>query len=187
MAYADIFAVEARGMFSPPNGNEPQMIPDYWRETPESEPRTDLPDLSDAELIALGWKGPIEYTPYDFYTQDRIWNRETREWDIVELNQPDKEQRVNYQEFWNQLISTGAYTTIKTLAKQSLEVNTIATEFIALLNDAKNKNANVVKIQEVLFEIIGNIPFTQEELTEIQSAFTEGGLYSIYTLEPPTA
>ena len=65
-------------------------------------------------------------------------------------------------------------------------MNTIATEFIALLSDAKNGNANVAKIQEVLFEIVGNIPFTQEELTEIQSAFTNAGMYSIYTLEPPT-
>ena len=186
MAYADIFATEARGMFSPPNGDNPRTIPDYWRETPESELRTDLPDLSDAELNSLGWKGPIEFPSADRYTQDVIWNRETREFDVVEIDQFNKEKRVNYQEFWNQLISTGAYTKIKTLAKQSLEVNTISTEFIALLSDAKNRNANVTKIQEVLFEIVENIPFTTEELAEIQNAFTEGGLYSIYTLEPPT-
>lgn len=180
----DIFQIEARGLFSPPNGAEPQLIPDYWRETPDTEPRTDLPELSDAELNVLGWKGPIEYPDFNLY--DRVWNTQTREWDLVELNEYEKNQRINYQEFWNQLITTGAYTTIKTLAKQSLEVNTIATEFIALLSDAKNGNANVAKIQEVLFEIVGNIPFTQEELTEIQSAFTNAGMYSIYTLEPPT-
>lgn len=186
MAYADIFATEARGMFSPPNGNEPQMIPDYWRETPESEPRTDLPDLSDAELNALGWKGPIENPTFDPYSHEVIWNRETREWNIIELDLEQKKIRVDYQKFWNQLIASGAYNTIKTLAKQSLEVNTIVTEFIAFLNDAKNNNANTTKIQDIIFEIIKNIPFTQEELTEIQNAFTESGLYSIYTLEPPT-
>ena len=180
----DIFQIEARGLFSPPNGAEPQLIPDYWRESPDSEVRTDLPTLSDTELNNLGWKGPIEYP--DFHIYDRIWNTQTREWDLIELEQYEKEKRVNYQKFWNQLITTGAYTTIKTLAKQSLEVNTIATEFIALLSDAKNGNANVAKIQEVLFEIIENIPFTAEELQEIQSAFTAGGLYSVYTLEPPT-
>lgn len=180
----DIFQIEARGLFSPPNGADPQLIPDYWRETPDSEPRTDLPELSDAELNALGWKGPIEYP--DFHIYDRVWNTETREWDLIELQSYEKERRINYQWFWDKLITTGAYTTIKTLAKQSLEVNTIATEFIALLSDAKNKNANIDKIQEVLFEIVENIPFTQEELGEIQSAFTGAGMYSVYTLEPPT-
>lgn len=184
MAYADFFATEARGMFSPPNGAEPQIIPDYWRETPDSEPRTDLPDLSDAELNALGWKGPIEYTPYDFYTQDRIWNTETREWDIVEIDRNTKEKRVNYQKFWDELIETSAYDTIKTFAKESLEINTIVTEFIALISDAKNDNANISRFQEVLLEIIESIPFTQSELTKIQNAFTAGGLYSIYKIDP---
>lgn len=180
----DIFQIEARGLFSPPNGAEPQLIPDYWRETPDTEPRTDLPELSDAELNNLGWKGPIEYP--DFHIYDRVWNTQTREWDLIELSEYEKEQRVNYQKFWNELIETSAYNIIKTLAKQSLEINTVVTEFIALLTDAKNGNGNIIKIQEVLSEIIENIPFTQEELAEIQSAFTEGGLYSVYTLEPPT-
>lgn len=176
--------IQSRGLFSPPNGAEPQLIPNYWRETPDSEPRVDLPELSDAELNALGWKGPIEYPDLNIY--DRVWNTETREWELVELDLYKKEKKINYQWFWDKLITTNAYNTIKTLAKQSLEVNTIATEFIALLSDAKNKNANIAKIQEVLFEIIENIPLTQEELGEIQTAFNNAGMYSIYTLEPPT-
>ena len=59
----DIFEVEARGMFSPPNGNHPQAIPDLWRSAPGEEVRTDLPSLSDEELNALGWKGPIQMPP----------------------------------------------------------------------------------------------------------------------------
>jgi hypothetical protein len=178
----DIFEIEARGMFSPPNGNDPQMIPDYWRETPDTEPRTDLPELSDEELNALGWKGPIADVPYNFYTQDKTWNKQTREYDVTELDQFNKEKRVNYQLFWDNLIDTSAYTIIKASASQSLEVNTVATEFIALLSDAKNNHANVAKIQEVLLEIMENIPFGEEELEEIETAFTESGMYSVYTL-----
>lgn len=185
MAYADIVSTEKRGLFSPPNGNHPQIIPDYWRETPDSKPRTDLPDLSDAELNDLGWKGPIERN-FDRYTQDATWNRETREWDISEISEFDKQKRVNYQRFWDILIDTSAYLKIKSSASQSLLANTLATEFIALLSDAKNGNANVTKIQQSLFEIIENTSFTEEELGEIQSAFTNAGMYSIYTLEPPT-
>ena len=178
----DFLEIEERGMFSPPNGASPQIIPDYWRNTPDEEPRTDLPELTDEELNALGWKGPIAMVPFDFYTQDRVWNTQTREWDILELDQIEKEKRVNYQKFWDDLINTSAYTTIKATASQSLLANTLATEFIALLTDAKNGRANVLKIQEELLEIIQNIQFTEEEFEEIQTVFTDSGMYSVYTL-----
>ena len=183
MAYVDIFATEARGMYSPPNGNDPQFIPDYWRATPSTEPRTDLPDLTDKQLNALGWKGPIADVSFDFYTQDKVWNKETREYNILELDQNQKENKVNYQQFWDKLLNTGAYTTIKTASTQSLQANTLATEFIALMSDAKRGQANIVKIQEVLTDIISGIAFNAEELAEIQTAFTQSGMSAIYTLE----
>lgn len=181
MAYADIFATEARGMYSPPNGAEPQILPDYWKNAPDEEPRTDLPDLNDTELNSLGWKGPIELN-IDNYTHYNVWNTQTREWDILELSQEEKEKRVNYQKFWDDLIDTSAYAKIKATASQSLLANTLATEFIALLTDAKNNRANVTKIQSELLEIVENIPFTIEELAEIQTAFESSGMHSIYTL-----
>ncbi len=181
----DIFEIEARGMFSPPNGNHPQVIPDLWRSAPGEEVRTDLPSLSDEELNALGWKGPIEMPPLEgtsYYTHNYEWNKETREYDVIEVDEFEKRRRVNYQQFWDGLINTSAYSTIKATASQSLEVNTVATEFIALLSDAKNKHANVEKIQEVLTEIMVNIPFSEEELEEIQEIFVNSGMFAVYTL-----
>jgi hypothetical protein len=72
--------------------------------------------------------------------------------------------------------------TIKASSSQSLPTNTIVTEFIALLSDAKNGRANVDKIQEELSEILENISFTEDELGEIETAFTNSGMYSVYTL-----
>ena len=43
-------------MWSPPNGAAPQMLPDFWKDNPEDTLRTDLPDKTDDELVALGWK-----------------------------------------------------------------------------------------------------------------------------------
>jgi hypothetical protein len=63
--------------------------------------------------------------------------------------------------------------------------NTLATEFIALMSDAKMVIANVEKIQQShLNEIVSKyflllIP----ELAEIQTAFTESGMFAVYTLE----
>jgi hypothetical protein len=43
------------------------------------------------------------------------------------------------------LITTGAYTKIKTAATQSLLANTLATEFIALMSDAKRQSSKYYK------------------------------------------
>ncbi len=205
MAYVDFAATEARGMYSPPNGNDPQMLPDYWREVIGGPIRTDLPDLTNEELNALGWKGPIQTPPLpgtSYFTHDYQWNKETREYDVTEISEYDKQRRVQYQQFWNFLVNgvniksidengeltlittdSIAYQKIKDTAKVSLEANTIATEFIALMSDAKAGRANVVKIQEVLTDIISGIPFNAEELGEIQEAFTQSGMFAVYTLE----
>ena len=184
MAYVDLAATEARGRYSPPNGNDPQTIPDLWRPAPGEEIRTDLPDLTNEELNALGWKGPIAMpTNIDYFTHSYKWNNETREYDATELSEYEKQRRIQYQRFWDDLITTSAYTKIKTAAGQSLLANTLATEFIALMSDAKRGQANIIKIQEVLTDIISGIAFNAEELAEIQTAFTQSGMSAIYTLE----
>ena len=53
MAYTDFAATEARGMWSPPNGAAPQMLPDLWRDNPGDAVRTDIPDKTDDELVAM--------------------------------------------------------------------------------------------------------------------------------------
>jgi len=185
MAYVDLAATEARGRYSPPNGNDPQTIPDLWRPAPGEEIRTDLPDLTDAELNALGWKGPIQmpFSGTSYFTHDHQWNTETREYDATEITEYEKQRRVQYQQFWDKLLNTNAYIKIKTAASQSLLANTLATELIELMSDAKRGQANIIKIQEVLTDIISGITFNEEELAEIQTAFTQSGMFAIYTLE----
>lgn len=182
----DIFEIEARGMFSPPNGNHPQSIPDRWRENPGDEVRTDLPELTNEELNALGWKGPIQMPPTpgtSHFTHNYEWNTETREFDATEIDEYEKRRRVDYKKFWNLLLDTSAYAKIKSTASTSLAANTLATEFIALISDAKRDEAKVEKIQQTLLEIISNVSFTAEELTELQETFAKSGMSAIYTLE----
>jgi hypothetical protein len=47
--------------YSPPSGNYPQSLPDYWR-FDNGTIRRDLQTLDDEELHAWGWSGPI-YMP----------------------------------------------------------------------------------------------------------------------------
>lgn len=177
----DIFQREARGLYSPPNGSNPQILPDMWKSSPDAETAIDLAELTDEELNALGWKGPIQMPPLpgtSFYTHSYEWNNETRSYDAFEL--PFK--TVDYQRFWEDLISTSAYSTIKESASQSLKVNTITTEFIALLTDAKNGRAKVDNIQGSLNEIVANVSFTEQEFAEIQKVFVDSGMFTTYTL-----
>jgi hypothetical protein len=173
-----------RGQYSPPTKNHPQQLPDYWK-FEDGTIRTDLPELSDDELAELGWHGPIQMPPFEgtsYFTHSYEWNSETLSFDAVDLQEEEKRKMVRYQKFWDDLINTTAYKKIKTISSQSLLANTIATEFIALLTDAKNNHANVEKIQEVLLEIVENIPFSQEELGEIEKIFIDSGMYAVYTL-----
>jgi hypothetical protein len=173
-------------LYSPPSRNYPQELPDYWR-FEDGTVRTDLQTLTNTQLKALGWHGPITM-PQDiegtsFYTHNYTWNSETVSFDVEEVSQYEKQRRVDYRGFWNGLINgSGAYQKIKDSAKTSLEVNTVVTEFIALITDAKSGNANVEKIQAALTEILSVVTFTASELTEIQNLFVSSGMFAVYTL-----
>jgi len=186
MAYTDFAATEARGMWSPPNGAAPQMLPDRWKDNPEDALITDLPDKTDDELIALGWK-KVDMPSYAtngaaFFSNSYAWNSSTKVYDATELETYEKEQRVDYDRFWNDLLDTNVYATMKTAASSALAANTLLTEFIALLDDAKREFANTIKMQASITEILAGITFSTDELAELQTLFDSTGMSSIYTL-----
>jgi len=166
-----------------PNGAYPQELPDYWKFA-DGTIRTDLQTLGDEELASLGWfPAPMPPTPgTSYFTHAYEWNSDTLSFDATELDEYEKRRRVNYNLFWENLINSTAYSSIKTASSQSLLANTLATEFIALISDAKNDRANVEKIQESLNQILLNISFSDEELVEIQGIFTNSGMFAVYTL-----
>ena len=186
MAYTDFAATEARGMWSPPNGAAPQMLPDQWKDNPEDELRYDLPDKTDDELVALGWKKVImpsyEANGAAFFNNSYEWNSSTRAYDATELETFDKERRIDYDRFWANLLETDVYTTMKTAASTALAANTLLTEFIALLDDAKRGFANTTKMQASITGILAGITFSADELAELQTIFDSTGMSAIYTL-----
>lgn len=186
MAYADIDATMARGMWSPPNGAAPQIIPDQWKENPGDALRFDLPDKTDDELVALGWL-KVDMPSYEtngaaFFSHSYEWNSSTRTYDATELEDHEKKERINYDRFWTELLDTDVYTTMKTAASTSLAANTFLTEFIALLDDAKRGQYNTTKIQASITGIITGITFSTDELAEIQTLFDSTGMSAVYTL-----
>jgi hypothetical protein len=79
------------------------------------------------------------------------------------------------------MVST-VYASIREQSFVSLPMNTLATEFIALIGDAKAGRANEVAIQASMDAILSTGTFTEAQLTELGAALAAGNLDGIYTL-----
>ena len=197
-------------LYSPPNRSYPQEIPNYWR-FEDGTVRTDLQTLTDAELEALGWHGPITM-PDDIpntsqRTHSYTWNSNTLSFDVKEL---DKDM-IDYGYFWRLLVNgvdvgdlddpdlvaisnfdgghphmggtdAIAYKKIKEIAKTSLEVNVLVTEFISLIFDARLGNIDAKNIQKTISEIMNLVSFNEAELLELRKIFSVTNMDIKYTL-----
>ena len=88
----------------------------------------------------------------------------------------------DYFTFWDALTTSTIYTAIRTQSFTSLPMNTLATELIALLGDAKAGRANEAAIQASMAAILTTGTFTNPQLDELQEALESGHLDNIYTL-----
>jgi hypothetical protein len=88
----------------------------------------------------------------------------------------------DYLAFWDALITSTVYTAIREQSFTSLPMNTLATEFIALIGDAKAGRPNETAIQSSINAILTTGTFTEEHLNELQEALESGHLQDIYTL-----
>ena len=88
----------------------------------------------------------------------------------------------DYIAFWDALTISTIYASLREQSFTSLPMNTLATELIALLGDAKAGRANEVAIQQSMGAILTTGTFTAAQLTELQTALESGHLETIYNL-----
>jgi hypothetical protein len=88
----------------------------------------------------------------------------------------------DYLAFWDALMVSTVYASIREQSFTSLPMNTLATEFIALIGDAKAGRANEAAIQQSMGAILATGTFTAVQLTELQTALVAGHLDDIYAL-----
>ena len=88
----------------------------------------------------------------------------------------------NYPAFWDALIASTVYASIRTQSMTSLPMNTLATEFIALLGDAKAGRANESAIQASMSAVFSTGTFTEADAAEFSAALVAGALDDIYSL-----
>ena len=120
----------------------------------------------------------ISISSYDTTLLGKIWSN--GEWldppPIVIAPGP------NYIAFWDALMVSAIYASIREQSLVSLPMNTLATEFIALLGDAKDGRANEAAIQSSMSAILSVGTFTEEQLGGLGAALAVGLLNDIYSL-----
>lgn len=88
----------------------------------------------------------------------------------------------DYLGFWQALIRSTVYATIKADAKLDLTANVLATELISLLGDAKAGNVDIEALQAGIWEIVATL--SPELVTELDGLMDTYGMTD-YTLTPP--
>jgi hypothetical protein len=88
----------------------------------------------------------------------------------------------DYLAFWDALMTSSVYGSIREQSFVSLPMNTLATEFIALIGDAKAGRANEAAIQASMSAILGTGTFTEADLAELQGVLEAGNLDDAYSL-----
>jgi hypothetical protein len=88
----------------------------------------------------------------------------------------------SYTAFWDALLASTVYGSIRTQSMASLPMNTLATEFIALLGDAKAGRPNEAAIQASMSAVFATGTFTEDDAEEFIAALAAGHLDGIYAL-----
>jgi hypothetical protein len=88
----------------------------------------------------------------------------------------------SYTDFWDALIASTVYGSIRTQSMASLPMNTLATEFIALLGDAKAGRPNEAAIQASISAVFATGIFTEDDAQELTEALVTGRLNGIYSI-----
>jgi len=88
----------------------------------------------------------------------------------------------SYVAFWDALIASSVYASIRTQSMASLPMNTLATEFIALIGDAKAGRPNEAAIQASMSAVFATGTFTEDDAEEFTAALAAGLLDGIYSL-----
>lgn len=94
----------------------------------------------------------------------------------VVLNTP------NYMEFWVGLISSPYYAKVKLGSATNLQINSSATEFIALLGDAKVGMPMEPAIQISLNELLGLVTADAADQLYLDSLLSQTYLDTVYTV-----
>jgi hypothetical protein len=91
----------------------------------------------------------------------------------------------SYIAFWDALLASTVYGSIREQSMTSLPMNTLTTEFIALIGDAKVGRPSVARIQASMAAILTTGTFTAAHLADIGAALAAGNLADTFSIGAP--
>lgn len=171
------------------NGTLPAPLPARIRLS-NGFTRTNSSTYSKKEIAEWGYIGPINEPDYDPSIEAVYWSEADAAYLVRQLVAEEiKANRLqglrsqaNYLVFWDALLSSTVYNSIREQSFVNLPMNTLATEFIALLGDAKAGRPNEAAIQASINAILVTGTFTENQLVELVKTLEAGKLNGIYTV-----
>jgi hypothetical protein len=159
-------------------------------------PGTSFPAVPSEQTLAEWNVFPVVDKPaplHDAITQNcnqlnptLVAGKWTMAWQVTSATPEQINERIranaNYLAFWDALIASTVYASIRTQSMTSLPMNTLATEFIALIGDAKAGRPNEAAIQASIAAILTTGTFDEDDMEEFQAALEAGNIESIYEL-----
>lgn len=164
LSFADIRAAHPATSFTaPPNASE--LIEFGYAEVQPTAP----PDLAADEVL-------IETDPG---LAEGVW---VQQWSSRPATDLELLARCDYIAFWNALLTSEVYQSIRAQACVDLGVNVCCTEFVAAIGDAKAGRANKNAIQACITLLLQEVQLTADELSELSDVLSAGNLQYVYTL-----
>jgi hypothetical protein len=159
-------------------------------------PGTSFPAVPSEQTLAKWNVFPVVDKPapsYDAITQNcnqlnptLVDGKWTTAWKVTSATPEQINQRIranaNYFAFWDVLTARSIYAAIREQSFVSLPMNTLATELIALLGDAKAGRPNETAIQASMDALLATGAFTQNHWVELAEALEAGKLDGIYDI-----
>ncbi len=159
-------------------------------------PNTSFPSEADDAFWAQYYLYPVLGTAqpvYDFFAEyvvegdpEFIEGTWQQVWVVKQIPAADLVLRCDYQAFWDAMLVSAVYQTVRAQASTSLAVNCCATEFIAAMSDAKAGRPNGDAIQMCIWLLFDALTLTAEESAEMQNLLAVGNMDRLYTLVQPT-
>jgi hypothetical protein len=141
---------------------------------------------TESDRESIGILGPFELPNYDSNIEYLKWNNLTLSYDIILYTEEELlsicKSKANYLLFWDLLLASNVYSSIREQSFTSLKMNTLVTEFVALIGDAKLGRPNESAIQYSIKFILSCGIFTEENFVELNDILERSYLNNIYTL-----
>lgn len=172
-----------------------QKYPYKLNELKKENPNVSFPNPLTENILAEYQIFPVENVdqPYNQQTEKisaadpvLIDGRWRQQWQVLPLSQEESDRKVreyaDYFLFWDGLLVSNVYQSIRSQAITTPSVLVACTEFVAAISDAKAGRPNENAIQACINNLMAAATFTADEISQLNQLLWLGNLDSIYVI-----